>query len=229
MISKQMIRSFPSILGYSRRSAKVQNMLTPCNGIQMHPLTEAFQASLAAADLPSDPVGMAYICSIRPLILESFNPRNGNLKADSHNYAAQPGILKSTANHVGLNTIGMLVDRLSILVVKLHFSKSDGQIEATNVQIRDIESAIAASCPGSSSAFNKVTTIQAVGLPEDFSGSAMRLAGTNLLLWMAQDVLYLRGPNELPDQELRDYITFFAEQNVLRNRLISLSDYHFWN
>lgn len=195
----------------------------------MHPITAAFDASLARADLPLEPVSMAFISDMQIKVVESFRPRELDLKTDSHVYAAQLSISKSASSHVGLNTVGMLADRLSILAIKSHFSKSTDLHEATRLQIQDIETAIAASCPGSSSAFNKITTINVSALPDDFTGAAMSLAATNLLLWMAQDVLYLRGPGALPDQELREYISFFAEKNVIRNHLISLANTLYWD
>ena len=194
----------------------------------MHPLTLAFRESLVSTNLPLEPVDMAFIRGFIPQVMESFQASARDLKSDSHSYARTLGIPKTSANHIGLNTIGMLGDRLSILVVKQYFAKTTEQKESTGMQISDIESAIAASCPGSSSAFNKITTIHTNNLPDNFTGSVMKLGATNLLLWMAQDVLYLRGPDALPEQELREYITFFAEQNVIRNRLIALSDYHYW-
>lgn len=195
----------------------------------MHPLTSAFQASLATTDLPQEPVSMAFISDMQIRVEDAFRATELDLKAASHHYAAQLGISKSASSHIGLNTVGMLTDRLSILVIKSYFEKSLDLIETTKLQIQDIETAIAASCPGTSSAFNKITTISASDLPVDFTEAAMSLAGTNLLLWMAQDVLYLRGPSALPDQELRKYITFFAEKNVIRNHLISLTNSLFWD
>ena len=62
-----------------------------------------------------------------------------------------------------------------------------------------------------------------------FGDAVMRLAATNLLLWLAQDVLYLRGPESLPDTELRKYIIYFADKNIERNKMIALSNKLFWD
>ena len=74
-----------------------------------------------------------------------------------------------------------------------------------------------------------MTIMQDTYMPRSFSEAVMRLAATNLLLWLAQDVLYLRGPESLPDEELRKYIIYFAEKNIARNKMIALSNNLFWD
>ena len=171
---------------------------------------------------------MEYISQLQSDIEKSFQAKDHDLKSESHAFARQCGAVTTEASHIGLNTIGMLTDRLSILVIKKYFSKDPSQHDATVEQIHDIESAMMSACKGSSSAFNKITNLRASNLPDNFTMAAMSLAATNLLLWLAQDVLYLRGADSLPNDELRAYITFFAEKNVLRNQLISIVDRLYW-
>lgn len=121
---------------------------------------------------------------------------------------------------IGLNTIGMLVDRLSILTIKGVIQKR-GADDQLREQIEEMLVAIQFCQNGKSSSFNKITNIQSSNSASHPVEIVLQLAYTNLMLWLAQDVLYLRGAGALPDQELRAYIGFFAEKNVLRNELIA--------
>jgi hypothetical protein len=127
---------------------------------------------------------------------------------------------KTSDYPVGLNTIGMLVDRLSILMIKKIIQKNLAD-QKIDLQIDEMLLAIHYCQKGESSSFNKITTIQSGNTLNHSVDIVLNLAFVNLLLWLAQDVLYLRGAGALPDEELRDYINYFAKKNVLRNQLIA--------
>ena len=121
---------------------------------------------------------------------------------------------------VGLNTIGMLVDRLSILVIKKKII-GPGSGAELDLQIDEMVCAVDCCQKGFSSAFNKVTSFQQDDSPCHVVDIVLHLAFVNLLLWLSQDVLYLRGAGSLPNEELRAYIDYFSKKNILRNQLIS--------
>ena len=194
-----------------------------------HPLTLAYTSSLNRLDLPNGPMSIDSIRSYETEIVSCFSSGESDLRQRCLAHSNMSGAHK--ADHIGLNTIGMLIDRLSILCIRSYINGSSIFKENSDDinQIRDIEKALSCAQKGTSSSFNKVTTIEDLYLPQDFDEASMMLGATNLLLWLAQDVLYLRGPEYLANEELRKYIMYFAEKNISRNRLIFFSDRFFWD
>ena len=138
--------------------------------------------------------------------------------------------MSSVVQAVGLNTVGMLSDRLSILCIKKAMQSQNGRVsESLQDQIREINNALNGVCPGRSSGFNKVTNLSCEIPVEGFAAVLGDLCATNLLLWLSQDVLYLRGPEELPDSELREYILIFSRLNLRRNLAISMLEGELWS
>ena len=197
--------------------------------MKRHPLTLAYANCINELSPCKEPMNIDSIKAMENDILNIFTQQIIDLKKDFIDYSN----LSSTqeVDHIGLNTIGMLADRLSILCIKLYMN-SENILTAEGLndnQIIDIERALTVAKAGTSSSFNKMTIIQDAYMPRSFSEAVMRLAATNLLLWLAQDVLYLRGPESLPDEELRKYIVYFAEKNIARNKMIALSNNLFWD
>ncbi|WP_156782945.1 hypothetical protein [Synechococcus sp. CC9605] len=197
--------------------------------MKRHPLTLAYANCINELSPCKEPMNIDSIRAMENEILNIFTQQNTDLKKDFIDYSS----LSSTqeVDHIGLNTIGMLADRLSILCIRLYMNSeniltSEG---LSDNQIIDIERALTVAKAGTSSTFNKMTIMQDTYMPRSFSEAVMRLAATNLLLWLAQDVLYLRGPESLPDEELRKYIIYFAEKNIARNKMIALSNNLFWD
>lgn len=179
---------------------------------------------ITSCDLPKDPLTIAEVISfevsreetlrkIIELARCDFNSRSWNCNVNSKVHA-------ELENPVGLNTIGMLLDRLSILVIKKTVNKIEVDMEL-DAQIDEMMRAINNCQKGFSSTFNKITLIKNKNSLDNVADITMHLAFVNLLLWLAQDVLYLRGAGSLANQELRDYIDYFANKNILRNQLIS--------
>ena len=192
-----------------------------------HPLARVITVLLQTIDLPTEPVEIAYVRSMRYALSDKLDPKNYTDLHSEFNHYRHSKLVEPKSLQVlptGLNTYGMLIDRLTILFIRSTITRC-----ADHIQINDMLSAIDDCKPGSSSTFNKITTIVERSGEIDAFHSLVDLLTTNLLLWLAQDVLYLRGPESLPDQELRAYIVFFAEQNVYRNHLISSSERLFWN
>jgi hypothetical protein len=134
----------------------------------------------------------------------------------------------------GLNTAGLLADRLTILVIKearlRHSGRQDNvSLETiTNVEIPGICQALAQTEPSHGSPVGKVSTIRVEVGARTWASAYYGLLGANLLLWEAQEVLYTRDILSLPSEELRSYIRWFAVGNMTRNEYIMLCDRLIW-
>ena len=134
---------------------------------------------------------------------------------------------------VGLNTVGMLLDRLSILAIKTWNLEQRAKApqkarELRETQVAELIEALAASRPGHSSINNKLTSHRTDVAARDFAEACYNLVTTNLLLWEAQEILYNHDMSALPDDELRKYIQFFSRHNLKRNVSIEASDRLYW-
>ncbi len=134
---------------------------------------------------------------------------------------------------VGLNTVGMLLDRLSILAIKTWNLEKRAKApekaqELRATQIAELVEALAGSRPGHSSINNKLTSHRTNVAAADFAEACYNLVTTNLLLWEAQEILYNHDIAVLPDDELRKYIQFFSRHNLKRNVSIEASDRLYW-
>jgi hypothetical protein len=147
--------------------------------------------------------------------------------------AVAAALATAALRSAGLNTVGMLLDRLSILAVKhwnlLHRSQAPDKAQALRSgQIAEIIRALAEAAPGQSSVNNKMTTHAVEATASRFSDACYGLFTTNLLLWEAQEVLYNHDIKLLPSEELRKYIEFFSRGNLERNAYIQASDETWW-
>ncbi len=134
---------------------------------------------------------------------------------------------------VGLNTVGLLLDRLSILAIK-HWNlvhRTGSAARAAELQtgpVREMIEALAAAQPGHSSYNSKITVHGGRPAAASFVAAYRGLLITNLLLWEAQEVLYNHDLTRLPDGELRKYVSFFSENNLTRNAFMEDADRLFW-
>jgi hypothetical protein len=138
------------------------------------------------------------------------------------------------ATGVGLNTVGMLTDRFTILVLKEWALRNKGERDAAKAdelfrgQTLDIVEALAASRPGSASLNSKITRITASAQADDWDEAYWGLFTTNLLIWESQEMLYVRDIAAAPCEELRSYIDWFSRSNIERNAYIELCEKRFW-
>ncbi len=135
---------------------------------------------------------------------------------------------------IGMNTIGMLLDRLSILAMKhwnlVNRAKTPDKIESMlEPQVRELVEALAQSRRGQSSVNNKMTSRTADVAIDGFASAYFGLLTTNMLLWEAQEILYNHDIYALPSEELRAYIDFFSRGNIVRNAYIQATDVHYWS
>lgn len=133
----------------------------------------------------------------------------------------------------GLNTIGMLMDRFTILLIKEWClrNKTSNAAKAEEIhstQTLDIIEALAECKPGSSSMNTKITNIKTNASATSWEEAFYGLLTINLILWESQEVLYIKDISILPCDELRDYLKWFSWGNMIRNEFIQLCEEYFW-
>ncbi len=134
----------------------------------------------------------------------------------------------------GLNTVGMLTDRFTILLIKewsLRHKANANPAKANElfrVQTRDIIAALAQAQPGSSALNSKITSIKSAVTAADWAEAYWGLLTTNLLMWESQEMLYIKDISQAPDRELRDYIKWFSHSNIQRNTFIEFCEARYW-
>ena len=134
----------------------------------------------------------------------------------------------------GLNTIGMLADRFSILIIRewclrnktRSIEKADSLFRT---QTAEIMQAMEQAQPGYSSLNSKITKIKADAKASSWEEAYYGLLSTNLLLWESQEVLYIKDIQTLPAEEIREYIKWFSSGNILRNEYIELCENQYWS
>ena len=134
----------------------------------------------------------------------------------------------------GLNSIGMLMDRFTILLIREwclrnKLNKNEAKADAVfKDQTMDIIEAMVHAAPGSASLNSKITTLKQSVAAEGWEDAFFGLLTINLVLWESQEVLYIKDIKELPCEELRAYIDWFSKGNIVRNEYIQLCEELFW-
>ncbi|MHB8284172.1 MAG: hypothetical protein ACYDD1_05800, partial [Caulobacteraceae bacterium] len=199
---------------------------------------QLFEASLALAGqmpLTLEPAPMAHVTDVLEPAVERARTSSPFVAPDRSVLAAHVTALNEAAGPAtGLNTVGLMLDRLSILAAKhwnlTHRSnKPEAATELERTQIAELATALAEARPGHSSINNKMTNRQVQASSANFTEAYYGLFTTNLLLWEAQEVLYNHDIAALPCEELRAYIDFFSRGNLARNKFIQSSDELFWD
>jgi len=145
-----------------------------------------------------------------------------------------PDMVRTNSNMpVGLNTLGLLIDRFTILIIKewcLKNKKNDDD-KASNLyetQTKEIINALAFCSQGNSSINSKITNIKTEITANTWEEAFYNILAINLVLWESQEVLYIKDISVLPPEELRDYIKWFAHGNMQRNVLIEIAEKKYW-
>lgn len=133
----------------------------------------------------------------------------------------------------GMNTVGILADRLAILVCKDWYlrHRQHRPAEADTVRLRqlpDIVTALALARPGHVRLLEKVSSLPNGGSVGSFEEAYYGILAANILMWETQEMLYTRDMDAVPTEELRDYIRFFSQANMLRNACIAHCETHYW-
>ncbi|MDR2840079.1 MAG: hypothetical protein LBV75_02265 [Paludibacter sp.] len=134
---------------------------------------------------------------------------------------------------VGLNTLGLLIDRFTILIIKEWClrNKNNNPAKADELyrtQTQEIIHALAACRKGAASLNSKITNIKTSVTADSWEEAYFGMLAINLVLWESQEVLYIKDISKLPTEELRDYIHWFAYGNMQRNVLIELCEKKYW-
>ena len=134
----------------------------------------------------------------------------------------------------GLNTIGTLSDRFTILLMKYWYlvniyNDEDEARALKECNIAEVVDALNGASPGLSSMNTKMTTHDIIGEADSWEAAFYGLLTTNLVLWEAQEILYRADITVLPCEELRRYLLLFSEGNLTRNRFIELCEEQYWN
>ena len=135
---------------------------------------------------------------------------------------------------VGLNSVGMLADRFTILIIKEWCLRNKGAQDIAKAQelfdqqTLDIIEALALARPGNSALNSKITHIKGDAVATTWEEAFYGLLTTNLILWESQEILYIRDIQELPAEELRSYIKWFSYGNMRRNEYIQLCEQFYW-
>ncbi|SOD18634.1 hypothetical protein [Pedobacter xixiisoli] len=144
---------------------------------------------------------------------------------------ATPG---NTNSWQGLNSIGMLMDRFTILLIRewCLINKQKNGTKAKQIfelQTLDIIEAMVNAAPGSSALNSKITNIKQSVNASTWEQAFFGLLTINLILWESQEVLYIKDISKLPCEELRSYIDWFSKGNIIRNEYIQLCEELFWS
>ncbi|MCL2931179.1 MAG: hypothetical protein MGG11_02430 [Trichodesmium sp. MAG_R03] len=135
---------------------------------------------------------------------------------------------------VGLNSIGMLSDRLSILIIKewCLLNKTNSNLKKANdlyqTQTMDIIYALASAKPGSSSMNTKITSRKSSVIATSWEEAFYGLFSTNIVNWESQEILYIKDIKSLSCEELRNYIDWFSFGNIQRNEYIQYCEELYW-
>jgi hypothetical protein len=125
----------------------------------------------------------------------------------------------------GMNTPGILFDRLTILACKrVLASSSTFESDQTDSQIHFICKALSQAGFARSPILAKEATPRIANSLDDAAESLFRLIGSNLLMWINQDLLYTKDVMSASEFRLRNYIAFFGKANRCRNLAIESLD-----
>jgi hypothetical protein len=193
-----------------------------------HDLFATTLRMIAAFPITGDPAEMGYITG-------TLEPKVHATRAAHPFIDPTPEAAAARRDDVaiGMNTTGMLLDRLSILAMK-HWNlehRAGSPEKAQQLvagQVAEIIEALEQARPGQSSINNKMTVRTVETQADRFADAYYGLASTNMLLWEAQEILYNHDIMALPAEELRAYIEFFSRGNIERNVYIQASDTTYW-
>lgn len=134
---------------------------------------------------------------------------------------------------IGLNSIGLLSDRLTILSIKYNALKLRKKMFKEAKHLKDIEIKDTIKCLAKAEKSNGFNFIKITKKNRDievnnWNEAYAKLLITNITLWEAQEILYLKDLDNVSSRELRKYIRLFSNLNIKRNQLISECERYYW-
>jgi len=142
----------------------------------------------------------------------------------------QPTIEKDRS--VGLNSVGLLLDRLTILSIKTwrlnqQENNDSDAMQICREHILDITGALSEAVP-TKHPLNSKITIHCPSVEANIWEAAIYdLMTTNLLIWKAQEPLYCESSIEAARQ-FQMYVSLFPQINLRRDALIHGCDRLYW-
>ena len=129
----------------------------------------------------------------------------------------------SEQKEYGMNSPGILMDRMTILICKYCMSVSDAARGRAKNQLDDLQLALAQCKPARSIVLEKEATERQT---ENFEPEIeiVRLQFANIGMWLNQDLLYTDDVMRVSELRLRGYIVDFGILNRLRNIAIERID-----
>lgn len=133
----------------------------------------------------------------------------------------------------GMNTVGLLADRLTILCIKAWNVKNKQNDDKAaeylqHFHIRQIVDCLAVCVPGEKDLLRKVSTLKSGLKLTSWEDSYYGLLAANIIMWEAQEILYMRDLEAAEGEELREYIQWFSRSNIERNECISACEVFYW-
>lgn len=131
----------------------------------------------------------------------------------------------------GLNTTGMLIDRLTILIIKewhLRNGRMSGKSDEIYPQTKDVIECLTRCTPAKYIINAKITDTKVDVAVTDWEAAYYELLSVNLIIWKSQETLYTKDMEGLPCEDLRAYIRWFSKGNVKRNILIACCETEYW-
>jgi hypothetical protein len=196
-------------------------------------LVKYSQTLLNGLPIELEPKPISYTLGVLKPVVEKvkFSEVEKLTRIKPNQKIATPG---NTNTWQGLNSMGMLLDRFTILLIREWCllnkgNKSPAKAKAVfQDQTLDIIEAMINAAPGSSALNSKITNIKQSVEAKTWEEAFYGLLTINLILWESQEVLYIKDISKLPCGELRDYIDWFSKGNIIRNEYIQLCEALFW-
>ncbi len=135
---------------------------------------------------------------------------------------------KSSELELGMNSPGILWDRLTILNCKLLFTGPDSihhkpslhkNLGNVSIELKSVMQALNHSHPARNILLAKEATDRQKTI-DPLETSLWSLQMSNIAMWINQDLLYTVSADDVDPQRLRDYIHFFSKANRIRNSAI---------
>ena len=148
------------------------------------------------------------------------------------NFAAQCWSFRFLGFEYGMNTPGILWDRLTILTCKLVFASSQSRhstsrpgalTEEVMAQQSGVLQVLHTSMPAKTALLAKEQTARVIEA-QSLANSLLKLLHANLGMWINQDLLYTTDVSVVSYSRLKEYIRFFGHYNRQRNSAIEEVD-----
>ena len=149
-------------------------------------------------------------------------------KLFSENILAKANLEQSLEQEDGMNSPGILWDRITILHCKKFFTAPDSphfkpqlhsNITTTDAELESVMRALNQSNPARNILLAKEATERQKETPE-LAVALWNLQSSNLAMWINQDLLYTVNIKDVKSSRLREYIKFFSVANKIRNTAI---------